>query len=98
MPSLRTTSRANSGPVDIPLTDGADHQSRPFRDNNGDCGAVWQRPIRCHGSVVMAGWRCPEVDASSLWLKIIRNGLVLLTPTMIAVLCETRVVCWRNWR
>jgi hypothetical protein len=32
--------------VNTPLTDWVDHQSRPFRDNNGDCGGVWQGPIR----------------------------------------------------
>ena len=33
----------------------------------------------------MAGWRCPQGDASSQWLIVIRTDLFLPTPTMIAV-------------
>ena len=33
----------------------------------------------CHGSMVMAGWRCPEADASSRWLIVIRTDLFLPT-------------------
>ena len=52
----------------------------------------------CHGSVVMAGWRCPEADASSRWL-IVRTDLFLPTPTMIAVqirMCAARAIRWRR--
>ena len=55
----------------------------------------------CHGSVVMAGWRCPEADASSRWLIVIRTDLFLPTPTMIAArirMCAARAIRWRNWR
>ena len=48
-----------------------------------------------HGSVVMAGWRCPEGDASSRWLIVIRTDLFLPTPTMIAVqmcMCAARAI------
>src|SRR5260221_14689821 len=47
----------------------------------------------CHGSVVMAGWHCPQGDASSRWLIVIRTDLFLPTPTMIAVqirMCAAR--------
>ena len=53
----------------------------------------------CHGSVVMAGWRCPEADASSRWLIVIRTDLFLPTPTMIAVrirMCAARAIRWRK--
>ena len=55
----------------------------------------------CHGSVIMAGWRCPQGDASSRWLIVIRTDLFLPTPTMIAVqirMCAARAIRWRNWR
>ena len=64
----------------------------------GIVGVSGRDQFVCHGSVVMAGWRCPEAGASSPWLIIIRTDLFLPTPSMIAVLCETRAVCWRNWR
>ena len=64
----------------------------------GIVGVSGRGQFVCHGSVVMAGWRCPEADASSPWLIVIRTDLFLPMPSMIAVLCETRAVCWRNWR
>ena len=45
---------------------------------------IWQGPIRFSWLVeVMAGWRCPEGDASSRWLIDIRTDLFPPT-TMIA--------------
>ena len=40
--------------------------------------------------MVMAGWRCPEGDASSRWLIDIRTDLFLPTPTMIAARTRLR--------
>ena len=57
----------------------------------GIVGVSGRGQFVCHGSVVMAGWRCPEADASSRWLIVIRTDLFLPTPTMIAVhLCARR--------
>ena len=64
----------------------------------GIVGVSGRGQFVCHGSVVMAGWRCPEADASSRWLIVIRTDLFLPTPSMIAVLCATRAIRWRNWR
>ena len=64
----------------------------------GIVGVPGRGQFVCHGSVVMAGWRCPEADASSRWLIVIRTDLFLPTPSMIAVLCAARAIRWRNWR
>ena len=53
----------------------------------------------CRGWVVMTGWRCPEANASSRWLIVIRTDLFLPTPTMIAVrirMCAARAIRWRK--
>ena len=75
-----------------------DAVSRGESPHNGDCGGVWQGPIRLSWLGVMAGWRCPEADASSRWLIVIRTDLFLPTPSMIAVLCAARAIRWRNLR
>ena len=51
----------------------------------GIVGVSGRGQFVCHGSMVMAGWRCPEADASSRWLIVIRTDLFLPTPSMIAV-------------
>src|SRR6478672_1502105 len=63
-----------------------DAVSRGEGPHNGDIVRVSGRgQFVCHGSVVMAGCRCPQGDASSRWLIVIRTDLFLPTPTMIAV-------------
>jgi hypothetical protein len=46
---------------------------------NGGSWGIWQGHAR-HGLFDMAGWRCPEGDASSRWLIDIRTDLFLRRP------------------
>ena len=61
----------------------------------GIVGVPGRGQFVCHGLVVMANWRCPEADASSRWLIVIRTNLLLPTPSMISVLCAARAIRWR---
>jgi hypothetical protein len=49
----------------------------------------------------MAGWRCPEGDASSRWLNDIRNDLISAPTTIAAILtvqAVARAIRWLNWQ